>query len=310
MSIDPTMGGAAPALSGEEIVARVDGLSDVADFDIINFSRLPGPHVTPAKMLELAQAVDAELSKPNIDGVVITHGTDTLEETAYFLDLILHSEKTVVFVGAMRNSSELSWDGPANLKAAVRVATDSQARGLGVVVAMSEKIVAANEVTKTHTESVDTFQSRDYGALGLIDKDRVIIARRPTEREHIATDKIEERVETIKMVSGGDGKFIDFALSQGARALVLEGFGRGNVPPAYMPAVARAAQTGIPVVLTSRCPRGRVLDTYAYEGAGKTLTNLGVILGGVLPSHKVRIKLMLSLGAGQSLAQIRQSFES
>ena len=308
MSIDPTMGGAAPALSGEEIVARVEGLSDVANFDIINFSRLPGPHVTPAKMLELAQAVQAELHKPEIDGVVITHGTDTLEETAYFLDLILHSDKPVVFVGAMRNSSELSWDGPANLLAAVRVAGDAQARGLGVVIAMSEKIIAANEVTKTHTESVDTFQSRDFGALGMIDKDRVIIARRPTERENIATTKIEERVEIIKATSGSDGKFIDFTVEQGTRGIVIEGMGRGNVPPDYVPAIERAVKKNIPVVITSRCPRGRVLDTYAYAGAGKTLTNLGVILGGVLPSHKVRIKLMLLLGAGHSVAQIRQSF--
>ena len=308
MSIDPTMGGAAPALSGEEIVARVTGLNDVAELNIINFARLPGPHVTPAKMLELAQVVNGELSKANVDGVVITHGTDTLEETTYFLDLNLSSEKPVVFVGAMRNSSELSWDGPANLMAAVRVAASPEARGLGVVIAMSEKIIAANEVTKTHTESVDTFQSRDFGALGLIDKDRVIIARRPTEREHIATDKIEDRVETIKIVSGGDGKFITFALLQGARAIVLEGFGRGNIPPAYMAAVSLATEAGIPVVLTSRCPRGRVLDTYAYEGAGKTLTNRGVILGGMLPSHKARIKLLLALGAGFSLAQIRQLF--
>ncbi len=309
MSIDPTMGGAAPALSGEEIVARVEGLSEVAEFDIINFARLPGPHITPAIMLELAQMVAAELSKPNIDGVVITHGTDTLEETAYFLDLVLHSDKPVVFVGAMRNSSELSWDGPANLMAAVRVAAAAEARGLGVVVAMSEKIIAANEVTKTHTESVDTFQSRDYGALGLIDKDRILIARRPTEREHIAVTVVEERVETIKAVSGSDGKFVDFAVQQGVRGIVLEGFGRGNVPPAYLPAIARAVQAGIPVVITSRCPRGRVLDTYAYDGAGKTLTNLGVMLGGVLPSHKARIKLMLALGAGYSIAQIRQSFQ-
>ncbi len=309
MSIDPAMGGAAPALSGEEIVARVEGLSEVAEFDIINFARLPGPHITPAIMLELAQMVAAELSKPNIDGVVITHGSDTLEETAYFLDLVLHSDKPVVFVGAMRNSSELSWDGPANLMAAVRVAAAAEARGLGVVVAMSEKIIAANEVTKTHTESVDTFQSRDYGALGLIDKDRILIARRPTEREHIAVTVVEERVETIKAVSGSDGKFVDFAVQQGVRGIVLEGFGRGNVPPAYLPAIARAVQAGIPVVITSRCPRGRVLDTYAYDGAGKTLTNLGVMLGGVLPSHKARIKLMLALGAGYSIAQIRQSFQ-
>ena len=309
MSINPTMGGAAPALSGEEIVARVDGLSDVADFVIINFARLPGPHVTPAIMLELAQQVEARLQDENVSGVVITHGTDTLEETAYFLDLILHSDKPVVFVGAMRNSSELSWDGPANLKYAVRAAADEQLRGLGVVIVMSEKIIAANEVTKTHTESVDTFQSRDFGPLGVIDKDRVILARRPTEREHIMTDKIEEHVDLIKAMSGSDSKFVDFAVEQGTRGLVIEGFGRGNVPPAYVPAIERAVNKGIPVVITSRCPRGRVLDTYAYDGAGKTLTIRGAILGGMLPSHKARVKLMLALGAGWSVEQIRQSFE-
>lgn len=310
MSIDPTMGGASPALSGEEIVAQVIGLKEIADFEIINFARLPGPHVTPSIMLELAHAVRSVLQRENIDGVVITHGTDTLDETAYFLDLVLQSVKPVVFVGAMRNSSELSWDGPANLIAAVRVATTVEARGLGVLVAMSEEIIAAREVIKTHTESVDTFQSRDYGPVGLIDKDRIIIARRTTDQEYIQTDNIEMAVETMKMVSGGDGKFIDYAIAQGVRGLVLEAFGRGNVPPGYMGAIDRAAKTGIPMVLTSRCSRGRTLDAYAYEGAGKTLTKLGVILGGVLPSHKARIKLILALGAGWSTDRIRQSFES
>ncbi len=310
MSIDPTMGGASPALSGEEIVAQVIGLKEIADFEIINFARLPGPHVTPSIMLELAHAVRLVLQRENIDGVVITHGTDTLDETAYFLDLILQTVKPVVFVGAMRNSSELSWDGPANLIAAVRVATTVEARGLGVLVAMSEEIIAAREVIKTHTESVDTFQSRDYGPIGLIDKDRIIIARRTTDQEYIETDNIELAVETIKMVSGGDGKFIDYAIAQGVRGLVLEAFGRGNVPPGYLGAIDRAAKTGIPILLTSRCSRGRTLDAYAYEGAGKTLTRLGVILGGVLPSHKARIKLILALGAGWSTDRIRQSFES
>ena len=310
MSIDPTMGGASPALSGEEIVAQVIGLKEIADFEIINFARLPGPHVTPSIMLELAHAVRLVLQRENIDGVVITHGTDTLDETAYFLDLVLQSVKPVVFVGAMRNSSELSWDGPANLIAAVRVATTVEARELGVLVAMSEEIIAAREVIKTHTESVDTFQSRDYGPIGLIDKDRIIIARRTTDQEYIQTDNIEMAVETMKMVSGGDGKFIDYAIAQGVRGLVLEAFGRGNVPPGYMGAIDRAAKTGIPMVLTSRCSRGRTLDAYAYEGAGKTLTKLGVILGGVLPSHKARIKLILALGAGWSTDRIRQSFES
>ena len=309
MRIDPATGGAIPMLSGEEIIAQVPGLNDLADFDLINFDRLPGPHWTPQRMMELAAAVREKLRDERIVGAVVTHGTDTLEETAYFLDLVLDTDKPVVFIGAMRNSSELSWDGPENLAAAVRVAIDPQARGLGVVVAMNSQIISATEVTKTHTESTDTFQSRDFGALGFVDKDRVIFMRRPFEREHIVTDKVEPRVDILKMFAGADGRFINFAIDDGARALVVEGLGRGNVTVPAMAAIQRAIEAGLPVVITSRCPRGRVLDTYAYDGAGKQLKRIGAILGGMLPSHKARIKLMLALGAGWSVELIRDSFE-
>ncbi len=309
MRIDPATGGAIPMLSGEEIIAQVPGLNDIADFDLVNFDRLPGPHWTPQRMMELAQAIREKLDDDSIVGAVVTHGTDTLEETAYFLDLVLKSDKPVVLIGAMRNSSELSWDGPENLCAAVRVAIDSQSRGLGVVVAMNSQIISATEAIKTHTESTDTFQSRDFGPLGFVDKDRVIVIRRPSEREYIATDKVETRVDIIKMFIGADGRFINFAIDDGARALVIEGLGRGNVTVAALPAIQRAIDAGLPVIITSRCPRGRVLDTYAYEGAGKQLRRMGVILGGMLPSHKARIKLMLALGVGWSLEQIRESFE-
>lgn len=310
MRVDARSGGAIPALSGEEIIARVEGLAETAEFEAVNFSLLPGPHVTPPKMMELAARVKERLSDDGLAGVVVVHGTDTLEETAYLLDLVLDSEKPVVFVGAMRNSSELSWDGPGNLRSAVRVAADEAARGLGVVVAMGEQIIAAGEVTKTHTESLDTFQSRDFGPLGVIDKDRVIIARRPAKREHIEAERIEERVEIVQLAAGAGGRFINFAVDDGARGLVIEGLGRGNVPPAALPAIRRAVETRVPVVITSRCPRGRVLDTYAYEGAGRQLTRLGATLGGMLPSHKARLKLMLLLGAGRSLEEIRASFEA
>lgn len=310
MRVDPLTGGAVPALSGEEILERVDGLSEIAEFEAINFSLLPGPHVMPATMMELAARVREQLDDERIAGIVVTHGTDTLEETAYLLDLVLDSEKPVVFVGAMRNSSELSWDGPGNLRSAVRVAADARARGLGVVVAMSEQIIAASEATKTHTEAVDTFQSRDFGPLGMIDKDRILVARQLARREHIAADTLEERVEIIQLAAGADGRFINFAVDNGARGLVVEGLGRGNVPPPAVPAIARAVQAGIPVVITSRCPRGRVLDTYSYAGAGKPLRRAGAILGGMLPSHKARIKLMLLLGAGRSLPEICDAFEN
>jgi L-asparaginase len=309
MRFDPATGGAVPALSGREIIAQVPGLDEIADFDVIDFGKWPGPHVTPSRMMELARATREKLADESVAGAVVTHGTDTLEETAYLLDLVLNEEKPVVFVGAMRNSSELSWDGPGNLRSAVRVAVDPQARGLGVIVAMNDQLIAASEATKTHTESTDTFQSRDFGPLGFVDKDRVIVTRRPVGREHIATDRIEERVDVIKMVAGADGRFIDFAIDDGARGLVIEGLGRGNVTVAALPAIERAIDAGLPVVITSRCQRGRVLDTYAYEGAGRQLRKMGAILGGMLPSHKARIKLMLELGAGYSVEMIRKSFE-
>jgi L-asparaginase len=312
MRIDPETGGAVPALSGEEIIAQVPGLDRIAEFDLINFARLPGPHWTPEKMMELASAVKAKLVDETVAGAVITHGTDTLEETAYLLDLVLNEEKPVVFVGAMRNSSELSWDGPENLRSAVRVAIDPQSRGMGVIVAMNDQVIAAAEATKTHTESMNTFQSRDFGPLGFVDKDRVIVMRRPANadrRLRIPTDNIETRVDLVKMYVGADGRFIDFAVGAGARGLVIEALGRGNVTVAAIPAIERAIQSGIPVVISSRCPRGRVLDTYAYEGAGRQLRQMGAILGGMLPSHKARIKLMLALGAGWSVDQIRAAFE-
>jgi L-asparaginase len=309
MRVDPQTGGAIPALSGEEIIARVPGLSDIADFEVVNFSLFAGPHMTPPKMLELAQTVKAKLRDQSLAGAVVTHGTDTLEETAYLLDLLVDDERPVVFVGAMRNSSELSWDGPGNLCSAVRVAADERARDLGVLVVMNDQLLAAAEATKTHTEATDTFQSRDFGPLGLVDKDRVIVTRRPAQREHIVTDRLEERVDIIKISAGSDGRYISFAVESGARAIVIEGLGRGNVPVAALPGIEKATGAGLPVVITSRCPRGRVLDTYGYEGAGKQLKRMGCILGGMLPSHKARIRLMAALGAGWNTGQIRKSFE-
>ena len=199
MQIDPRTGGAIPSLSGKEIIERVPGLDEIADFEVRDFARLAGPHMTPSLMMELADQVRTEIVRPETAGAVITHGTDTLEETAYLLDLILNSEKPVVFVGAMRNSSELSWDGPGNLRSAVRVAADPAARGLGVLVVMNDQVLSGSEAVKTHTEAPDTFRSRDFGPLGIIDKDRLIVTRQRAIREHIAGVSLEERVEIVKI---------------------------------------------------------------------------------------------------------------
>ena len=310
MRVDAQAGGAVPALSGEEILALVPGLEKFAAVRVVEFARVAGPHMTPARMLELARVVEAQLADAAVQGVVITHGTDTLEETAYLLDLVLDSEKPVVLVGSMRNGSELGFDGPANLRSAVRVAVEPAARGLGVLVVMNDQLLAAAEATKTHTEAVDTFQSRDFGALGIVDKDRIIVTRRRAAREHVAAVRaLEERVEIVKLSAGSDGRMIRYALEGGLRGLVIEGLGRGNAPVTAIAEVEGAVRSGIPVVLTSRCPRGRVLDTYAYAGAGKQFRKLGAILGGMTPSHKARIKLMVMLGAGEGMEKIRESFE-
>jgi L-asparaginase len=310
MRLDPAAGGPVPMLSGAEILAQVPGWDQIADIITIDFARLPGPHMTPPRMLELANIVGTHLSDKSVEGAVVTHGTDTLEETAYLLDLVLDSEKPVVFVGAMRNSSELGWDGPANLRSAIRVAVDPAARGLGVIVVMNDQLIAATEAVKTHSESVDTFQGRDFGSLGIVDKDRVIVRRRRTAHERISASRLEERVEIIKLSSGSNGRILRFVIEDGARALVIEGLGRGNIPITALVEVERTIRTGIPVILTSRCPRGRILDSYAYEGAARQLKRMGAILGGMLPSHKARIKLMLLLGAGLPLEAIRASFEA
>ncbi|MEW6732023.1 MAG: asparaginase [Acidobacteriota bacterium] len=309
MQVDPVVGAAIPVLSGEQILVNVPSLDEIVDFEISNFAKLPGPHMTPGLMLELAEVVKRMFARDDICGAVITHGTDTLEETAYCLDLLIDSPKPVAVVGAMRNSSELGWDGPPNLIAAVRTVTCEAAWGLGVLVVLNDEINAASEVTKTHTESMGTFQSPDFGLLGIVDKDRVLILRRPAFHEHIATSNVDTRVDLIKMAAGIDDRLIRYAIDSGAHGLVIEALGRGNIPSYALPGIEYAIGLGLPVVIVSRCLRGRVLDTYGYKGGGHELRQMGAILGGYLSGQKARIKLMLALGRTKDVDEIRDIFE-
>lgn len=308
MRYDPEVGAAVPVLSGLEIVENVPGLTDLADIEIIDFGRLPGPHMTPRLMMDLSRQLRETLGRDEIDGAVVTHGTDTLEETAYFLDLTLMTDKPVALTGAMRNSSELGWDGPSNMLAATRVVSDESAHELGVMVVLNETILAASEATKTHSEAFDTFQSPDFGALGVVDKGTVIIRRRRTKRVNVLASEVVEPVHLIKMAAGMDSTLIDACLSAGAKGLVIEGLGRGNVPPDCVPGIERSLSSGIPVVVTSRCLRGRVFESYGYRGGYQQLRKMGVISGGFLSGQKARIKLSLVLGVTSNVARIDQMF--
>lgn len=309
MKVDPEAGGAVPALSGREILAFDPSLAQVADIEALDFARIPGPHWTPAKMWELSELLRESLRRADITGAVVTHGTDTLEETAYLVDLRHASDKPVVFVGAMRNTSELSYDGPANLHAAARVAAAPASRKLGVLVVLNQMIHAAASATKTDTEQMETFQSPGFGPLGVVEPDLVIYYRSLLGRVTIDTPSIESRVDLFKMYAGADGRFIDAARESGARGLVVEGTGRGNVPPAAVSAIQRALDAGLPVVLASRCETGRVLDTYGYEGSGRDLRRRGVIFAGTLSGQKARIRLMLALGRTGDVRHIRDLME-
>lgn len=295
MRRDPERGGAVPTLSGGEILASVPGCEEVARVEVVEFGRFPGPHMTIERMWELRDEI-LRAVRGGADGVVVTHGTDTIEETVYLLDRSLPPEVPVAVTGAMRNSSELSWDGPANLMAALLVAASAEARGRGAMVVMDERIVQGAEVVKTHTEEFGTFQSPNWGPLGIVDKTQVLFYRESRRKPSLLPAAPSVPVDLVKVVAGMDSRLVEASLESGAKGIVLEALGRGNVPPAMLPGIRRWREAGKPVVVTSRSLRGRVLDTYAYPGGGHELREMGVIFADHLTGQQARIELMLAIG--------------
>ncbi len=308
MRVDPGTGAAMPALSGEEIVSKVPGLKREARLTLEDYARLPGPHVTPHWMWRLRERVGEVLADEAVDGVVLTHGTDTLEETAYLLDLTLASPKPVVFCGAMRTVSEPGWDGPANLLAAVRTAVHPASAGRGVLITVGEQVHAAAEATKWHSQSLAAFRSR-HGPLGVIDRGQVVYHRPAFRGAVLPGRRLVSEVDLHTMAAGVDDALVRASLARGARGLVLEATGCGNVPPAVLPAVRAALAKRIPVVLVSRCAEGRLAPAYGYEGGGRMLKEMGLIFGQELPGPKARIKLMVALGVSADPADVRRMFE-
>ncbi|CAN5799369.1 asparaginase [soil metagenome] len=309
MRADPGRGGAVPRLSGQEVLDSVPGVEEVAAIEVREFGRYPGPHMTIERMWELRFWILQGMEE-GFDGIVLTHGTDTIEETAYLLDRSLPATLPVTITGAMRNSSELSWDGPANLMAAVQVAASPEARRRGAMVVIDDRIVQGAEVVKTHTEEAGTFRSPNWGPLGIVDKGSVLFYRESRRKPTLAPAEPATPVDLVKIVAGADSRLIEASLQSGAAGIVLEALGRGNVPPAVLPGVERWTRAGRPVVVTSRSLRGRVLDTYAYLGGGHELREMGVIFADHLTGQQARIELMLALGVcGAELERVREIVE-
>ncbi|MBC8590864.1 asparaginase [Wansuia hejianensis] len=309
MKIDPELHAAIPALNANELISTVTNIEEIADIEVINFANIPSPHITPDQMMEIAKIAKENIVREDVTGLIVTHGTDTLEETAYLLDLLIRSEKPIIVVGAMRNNSELGYDGSSNLSAALCTAISPRAKNKGVLVVMNNEVNAAGEVTKTNTLSLDTFKSPEFGPLGIVDNDEVLFHRDIPTGSIIDTNKIESKIALIKTASGMNSDILDFYIDNGYKGIVIEALGRGNVPPEMVTGIIRAIENNIPVVMVSRCHTGRVLDSYGYEGGGKHLHDLGVIFGGNLPGQKARIKLMLVLGKTKEMSKVKELFE-
>ena len=265
----------------------------------------------PPRWVALTGEVNRTLARPEVAGVIISHGTDTLEETAYWLDLTTNSEKPIVLIGAQRNASEPDFDGPRNLLNAVRICVDPQSKGKGAMLAMNNQINAARDVTKTHTSSVETFKSGDFGVLGIVDYDRVVFSRAPLRRQYvpIKTD-VMPYVEIVAMYGGADGHLVRAAVDHGAKGIVIQGLGWGNVNLAMFVAIKEEIAKGVPVVVTSRVPNGRVLPNYGFEGGGKTLVDAGAVMGSDLSPQKARILLMLILqNATKGQKELQAAFD-
>lgn len=309
MTIDPDLGAAIPSLSGEEILSLATNINKVATIEGHNFDEIPSPHMTFEKLMELKQYINKLLDRDDVCGVVVTHGTDSLEETAYFLDLVINNEKPVVVTGAMRSSSELGYDGSSNLSAAVCTAISDSAKGKGVLVAMNNEVLMASEVTKIDTLALNTFQAPSHGSLGIIDCNQLVLLKDASKKTFIDTDKYEPKVALIKTGLDMGDDLIKFAADAGYKGIVIEGMGRGNIPPEAFEGIKYAREKGIQVVLVSRCLTGRVYDSYGYLGSGRDLKNIGCIFGGDLPGQKARIKLMLALGKTDNQQELKDIFE-
>ena len=309
MRHDEAVGGAVPALTGEEIVKATTGLTDVATLELEQWGSFPGPHMTIERMWALRNRIAEHLARPEVDGVVVTHGTDTLEESAYLVGRSVAAEKPVVFTGAMRPASDLGWDGPSNLLDATRVAVSRESRGGGTLVCISERIHSALEVGKTHTEARDAFESPGLGALGEIDEGVVLYHRALREiPPPIVPEQPATPVDLVPAYAGQDARMLDASRASGAKAVVVAAMGRGNVPPAMFEGVLRWVECGRPVVVSSRAQRGRVGGSYAYPGGGRRLLDAGAIFAYGRRPGQARIETMLALGAGYDRARLAELF--
>lgn len=286
-----------------------DVINQYAQIDELNPFNVPSPHMTIQHVKQLKDIILEAVTNKYYDGFVITHGTDTLEETAFLLDLILGIEQPVVITGAMRSSNEIGSDGLYNYISAIRVASDEKARHTGVMVVFNDEIHTARNVTKTHTSNTNTFQSPNHGPLGVLTKDRVQFHHMPYRQQALENVNDKLNVPLVKAYMGMPGDIFSFYSREGIDGMVIEALGQGNIPPSALEGIQQLVSLNIPIVLVSRSFNGIVSPTYAYDGGGYQLAQQGFIFSNGLNGPKARLKLLVALSNNLDKAEIKSYFE-
>jgi L-asparaginase len=296
MRPDPETGKLVPAVSGDELMEML-AWPEAPPLELDDFVGVPSFDLHGELALSLARRVLEHSVRADNAGIVVTHGTDTMEETVYLVDRVLASDAPVVFVGAQRGADQPDSDGPRNLADAVRVAVSGEARGRGAMIAFAGEIHAAREARKVHTSALRAFASPGYGPIGHVDGDVVGFRRRPERRPPLPLPERLAPVDSIRLYAGSDARFIRASVESGAEAIVLEGTGRGNANDQVVAGVKDAVSAGVHVVVCSRCIAGRVEPVYG-RGGGRDLAEAGALFAGDLAGPKARILLQLALGVG------------
>lgn len=308
-SSSDTESGFVPALSGDVLVQQVPELTDYAKIRVHEYSNIDSKDMEPADWVKIARLVNDYLEQDNVAGVVISHGTDTMEYTAFFLEYTINSNKPCVLTGAMLASSERNPDGPRNLISAVRVASDSNTPDNLVGIVFNNRVISGMAAKKIHSTNLDAFYGGDHGYLGNIDPEGVTWLNLPINHKKFAlpkgSDNTLPRVDIINVYPGVDDSFLQAAYNNQAQGLVIVGYGAGNTNQAIALGLDKFFDNKIPVIIDSIAPHGRSLGSYGGVGGGAYFKEKGAILGNVMSPGKARILLMLALANNIELNELK-----
>lgn len=293
-----------PISNHQDIIKQYADVTEITPFNV------PSPHMNIKYVETLKLIIEDANRDENYDGFVITHGTDTLEETAYLLDLTINVSKPITITGAMRSSNEIGSDGLYNFISAIRVASSDNAADMGVMVVFNDEIHTARNVTKTHTSNTNTFQSPNHGPLGVVTKNSVQFHHKPYENLVLNDINHDLNIPLVKAYMGMNNDVLNFYSEHQVDGIIIEGLGQGNLPPTCLEGLEKCLDKELPVVLVSRSFNGIVGPIYAYEGGGATLAEKGVVFSNGLNGPKARLKLLVGLSNQLNAKQLKKYFES